>query len=96
VIRNELRRYRNWIADSEFLNRRIGKESLSNLWGRWYGRLGRVVNWGIYIWRLLAAIRQAQKTATTSPALILFSLTNFAPKQKTLNERGHHEELSDT
>ena len=36
-----------------------------------------------HIWRLLAAIKHAQKTATTSPAPILFSLTNFVPYQKT-------------
>ena len=36
----------------------------------------------MHIWRLLVAIKQAQKTAMTSPGLILSSLTSFEPNQK--------------
>ena len=54
----------------------VSREAIANL------PFARVMNWGIHIWRLLVAIKQAQKTVMTSPAPTLCSLTNFAPNQK--------------
>ena len=44
--------------------------------------LARTMNWGTHIWRLLDAIRHAQKTAITSPGVILPSRTSLEPNQK--------------
>lgn len=43
--------------------------------------LAKVIECGMHIWRLLVAMRQAQKTAMTSPGETVPSLTSLEPNQ---------------
>lgn len=52
-----------------------GSDTIANL------PLAIVMNWKIQSWRLLAAMRHAQKTAITSPSETVPSLTSFVPKR---------------